>query len=261
MVASIAPIRIGFVVESLSIAPNEFKDNPVGTQRRVDNLNSKLPYLTHMIVCDERDLYGFEIPTMRYSPSISKGLIKTPNCTNGKAIFCGTPYGDRGEWLNQLGNYLIINPPSAEEQSPFPRIFEQLFANQYHSFQYPDFFRNWYSTRRSVYTIWINFLHSLFGCAMVNLPHRTEIASGRIIESMTAGKPVLSPFLHNEMDSWFEDRKNIIYYESVEDLIDRIKELQENPDFGILIATNARENILENYTTELRIKQILEFIR
>jgi spore maturation protein CgeB len=96
---------------------------------------------------------------------------------------------------------------------------------------------------------------------MLNLPHRTQVASGRIIEGMAAGKPVLSPFLHNEMDNRFIDRKKILYYENETDLIELIKELQNNLDFGNYIAEEARRNVLENYTTEVLVKRILEFTK
>ena len=258
-IASLAPIRVGFVVESLTIAPEEFKDNFVGTQRRINNLNSKLPYLTHAVVCDERDLHTLNIPTMLYSVSIPKRLVKLPSSTNDKAIFYGTPYGNRGEWLNILKDRLNINPPSDEDRSQFPIMFECLFIDPSHQSNYLSFFQKWYTIRHNLYTIWINHLHNLPGCAMINLPHRTEVASGRIIENMESGKPVISPVLKNELSSSFEDEKNILYYKDIDGLIKCMDKLQQDPDLRFSIAEAARLNLLENYTTEVQVKQILEF--
>lgn len=259
--ATIAPIRVGFIVESLTIDPNEFIDNQSGTQRRVDNLNLKLPYLTHALVCDGMDLNKFTIPTMLFAASVPERLVKPPSSMMGPALFYGTAYGERSNWLDKLNGYVLMNPPSAEINSNLPYMFEQLFKGSYPVSEYPKFFSRWYSTRKGVYTIWINYLSNLPCCAMLNLPHRTQVSSGRIIEGMAAGKPVLSPFLHNEMDGRFVHRKNILYYENEIDLIDLIKELQRNLDFGNYIAEEARKNVLENYTTEVFVKRILEFTK
>jgi len=259
--ASRAPIRVGFIVESLSIAQEEFTDNPVGTQRRIDNLNQKLPYLTHAIVGDCRDVGRLSIPTMLYNTSIPERLVKKPYSTDGKPIFYGTPYGIRAEWINILGDRLNTNPISGEDRSILPHLFEQLFAtSDYLVENYSAFYRDWYYIRQSLYALWINHLHTLDSCALINLPHRTEVASGRIIENMASGKPVVSPLLNNELSSSFEDGKNILYYKDIDGLIECIDKLQKDPDLRFNLAEAARLNLLENHTTEVQVRQILEFI-
>ena len=257
--STLAPIRVGFIIESLSMSPEEFNDNPVGTQRRIDNLNSKLSYLTHAVVCDRRDLKAFDIPTMFYSVTVPERLVKIPNSTNDPALFYGTSYGDRGEWIDILENKLIVNPPSPDDYSNLPALFEQLFAQEFEIFEYKKFFGYWYHIRQAIYSQWIEHLHSFKSCALVNLPHRTAVASGRVIESMASGKPVLSQLLKNEGDDLFEDGENIMYYNDPDSLIECINILQNDPDLRFKIAENARINILENYTTEVLIKRILEF--
>ena len=260
-IATLAPIRVGFIIESLTIAPGEFKDNPIGTQRRVFNLKSKLPYLTHAIVCDGRDIAKLNIPTMLYSPSIPKQLIRKPHSTNNKPIFYGTPYGDRKAWLNLLGDRITVNPSSQEDVGYLPVIFENFFLQRYQPSDYPDFFRRWYSNRQSLYAVWINCIHELDGCAMIGLPHRTEVDSGRNIENMAAGKPVISFLLNNDLTPTFEDGKNILYYKDMDGLIKCIDKLQKDPDLRFRLAEAAGKNILENYTTEIQVKRILEFIK
>jgi glycosyltransferase involved in cell wall biosynthesis len=260
-IAALAPIRVGFLLESLTINPDEFKANPVGTQRRIDNLNQKLPYLTHIIVCDNRDLNKFNIPTMVYTASIPERLIKNPSGTENSALFCGTVYGDRPNWLNSLSDLLIVNPRSAEEDSVFPYKFEQLLNRTYLRSDYSYFFENWFSIRQSVYDIWINHLHRLSGCAMINLPHRTQILSGRVIENMAAGKPVISPLMNNAVDKLFEDGKEILYYSTLPELRSHIKTLQFHADLRFQLAEAARINLLTNHTSEVRVRQILDFTR
>jgi len=260
-IASLAPIRVGFLLESLTINPDEFKANPVGTQRRIDNLNQKLPYLTHMIVCDNRDANKLNISTMVYTASIPERLIKYPSGTENSALFCGTVYGDRPNWLNSLGDLLIVNPRSAEDESVFPYKFEQLLNRTYLRSDYTYFFENWFSIRRSVYDIWINHLHHLSGCAMVNLPHRTQVLSGRVIENMAAGKPVISPLMNNAVDELFENGKEILYYSDLQELRSHIKTLQFHKDLRFSLAEAARINLLTNHTSEVRVRQILDFTR
>lgn len=259
-VASLAPIRLGIVIESLTIAPNEFEDNPLGSSRRISNFEQKLPFLTHAVVSDSRDLGVLNLPTQMYSIAIPERLVLTPNATSGRGIFFGTAYGDRQEWLPQLKNHLTVNPKSPEDGSRFPLLFEQLMADALcMQVAHPTFFKNWYSIRRSLYSLWISHLHSLPGCCVVNLPHRTSVASGRIIEGMAAGKPVLSPKLHTDNDDLFVDGHNILYYEDIDELKSKISELQYNTILRNSIAENARQNILENYTIESQVKRILEF--
>ena len=259
--ASLAPIRVGFIIESLTMAPQEFKDNPVGTQRRVDNLKYKLPYLTHVVVCDGRDVDTLAIPTILATASIPERLIRTPYSTLDKAIFYGTIYGDRGEWLKILEDRLIVNPPSAEDSSNLPRMFDQLFVRtNYTPEEYDYFYSSWSSIRAGLYSIWINHLHDLHGCAMVNLPHRTAVLSGRVIENMAAGKPVVSPLMYNSIDDLFEDGKEIRYYDDIIGLMSCLDELQNDSDVGFSLAEAARINILTNHTSEVRVKQIIDFI-
>ena len=125
---TLAPIRVGFIVESLTIDPNEFVNNLQGTQRRIDNMKRKLPYLTHLIVTDERDLSVYDTPTMLGIASIPERFVRIPMTTTDKAIFYGTIYGERKEWIERLKDRLNINPYSPEEDSGIPYMFDKLFA-------------------------------------------------------------------------------------------------------------------------------------
>jgi glycosyltransferase involved in cell wall biosynthesis len=253
----IAPVRVGFVVESLTIANDEFISNPVGTQRRVDNTYQKLPYLTHVIVTDERDLTSCNKPTMLGIASVPERLIKTPSSTNDNAIFYGTLYGDRNDLIKNLEYMLNVNPPSAEDLTGLPPMFDKLFVGNYEN--YNAFFHDWYQIRQSLYSVWINHLNVLPGCAMLNPPHRTNVLSSRVIEGMAAGKPVVSPLMGNGVDDLFEDGKEIIYYNESFELLDCLITLATNSKLRFKIAEAARVNILENHTTEVRVEEILKF--
>jgi len=253
----LAPIRVGFIVESLTIAKDEFVSNPTGTQRRVDNTYQKLPYLTHCVVTDERDLVACNMPTMLGIASIPYRLIKTPSGTADNAIFYGTLYGDRSNWIKNLENMLNINPPSAEDQTPFPQWFDNLFTE--YKDTYSGWFERWYRIRQALYSIWIDHLYKLPGCCFLNPPHRTNVLSSRVIEGMAAGKPVLSPLMNNGVDDLFKDCENILFYRNESELLDHLTHLKTNSNLRFTISESARFNLLENHTTEHRVKQILEF--
>lgn len=255
--AEIAPIRVGFIVESLTIDPKEFISNQIGTQRRIDNTYQKLPYLTHIVVTDERDLRACNHPAMLGLASVPERLVKVPNSTSDNAIFYGTLYGDRDVLIKNLEYQLNINPPSAEDKTSLPQMFDKLFTNKYESYQH--FYNQWYDIRQTLYSIWINHLNVLPGCAIVNPPHRTAVLSSRVIEGMAAGKPVVSPLMGNGVDTLFEDGINIINYSEEFELLDCLITLAANSKLRFNIAEAARVNILENHTTEVRVEQILKF--
>ena len=258
---SLAPVRVGFVIENMAITPEEYEINSPGTRRRVDNFNQKLPYLTHAIVVNVVDIANFDIPVMHYATSIPERSARVPNSTSGKAIFYGTLYGKRSEWATKLEQCLNINPPSSEDTSSLPHLFEQLFAtSDYLVENYSTFYNSWHYIRQGIYFNWINHLHTIDSCAMVNLPHHTELLSGRVIESMAAGKPVISPLMNNAVDDLFIDNKEILYYSDIDSLRKCIDRLQTDPDLRFSLSESARINILENHTTEKRVAEILRFV-
>ena len=255
---SVAPVRIGFVIENMDITPGEFKDNPIGTQRRVDNLNQKLPYLTHTMVVNAIDVTNFNIPSMYCATSVPERSVRVSNSTSDNAVFYGTIYGERSEFAAKLKYYLNINPPSSEDNSNLPRLFEQLFAtSEYLVEKYNNFYRDWYYIRQGIYFNWINHLHHLSGCAIVNLPHRSQLLPGRVIEGMAAGKPIVSPLMDNTV---FVDEKEILYYEDIDSLINCLDRLRSDPDLRFYLAEAARVKVLENHTTEVRVREIIEFV-
>ena len=77
---------------------------------------------------------------------------------------------------------------------------------------------------------------------------------------MAAGKPIVSPFMNNAVDTLFEDGKEILYYKDIAGLISCLDRLQADPDLRFYLAEAARVKVLENHTTEVRVKEILDFV-
>ena len=77
---------------------------------------------------------------------------------------------------------------------------------------------------------------------------------------MAAGKPVISPLMNNAIDDLFVDGEEILYYNDLAGLAKCVGRLQADPDLRFSLSEAARVNILENHTTEVRVKQILDFV-
>ena len=271
-IESLAKIRVGFVIESLTIHPDEFVSNPVGTKNREINLEDKLSYMTHVVVTDERDLSYFKIPAMLGIASVPEKMV-APDIyqlavTSNKVMFYGTPYGERSAWIDKLGDKIAINPQgNLEDQAGFGQKYQFIVDEAFNNMRgketipvgyYKTFCDNWMLTRKQMYQNWMNILWNIESYGVLNLPHRTKVLSSRVIESMAAGKVVFSPRMYNGVDFLFKNGENILYYESLEELVDLMESIT-NPD-KYKIAQNAINTVLEDFTTEKLVQRILNFV-
>ena len=272
-IKSLAPIRVGFMIESLTIHPDEYVNNPQGTKQREENLKMKLPYLTHAVVVDERDLSFFKIPAMFDVASVPEKMINS-NVNSAalqydKVIFFGTIYGERSKWVSALGDKLSINPQGDLEGSTgLPTHYEQIVNSAFSNMSgkkaipvgyYKKFCDDWMCVRRDMYQNWITILKNLDGYGVLNPPHRTNVLSARVIEAMAAGKVVFSPRMYNGVDFLFNNGENILYYESLQELEDSMLRLDYADKY--VIAKNAINTVLENFTTEKMVGRVLKFIK
>jgi hypothetical protein len=271
-ISSLAPVRVGFVIESLTIHSDEYENNLQGTKNREDNLAMKLPYLTHLVVVDERDVNYAKIPTTFEVASVPESMIdvnlnKKANISD-KVIFYGTLYGERAKWVNVLGERALINPQEGlEEKGGIPQQYESVVRSAFDNMNgketipigyYKRFCDDWMRIRKIMYSNWMNILWEIEGYGVLNPPHRTSVLSSRVIESMAAGKVIYSPRMFNGADFLFTNGKNILYYESIEELVDLINSISQEDKYNI--AQNAINIILEKYTTEKMIGRVLKFI-
>ena len=271
-IKSLADIRVGFIIESLTIHPDEYVSNSEGTKQREENLKAKLPFLTHVVVTDERDLSFFKIPAMFDIASVPENSID-PNVNikaleTGKVMFYGTPYGQRQSWINALGDKLLLNPQgNLEEETGLPTQYEQITTSAFNNMNrkesipigyYKKFCDEWMNTRKKMYYNWMNILWGIESYGVLNLPHRTKVLSSRVVEAMAAGKIVFSPRMHNGADFLFNNGENILYYDSLEELLDLI----DNIDYAdkYMIGQNAINTVLESFTTERLVGRVLKFV-
>jgi hypothetical protein len=130
--SQLAPVRVGWLVESLHYAPEEIAVMPsIGEERRA-RLTERVNFCTHFVCCDELDAENGPIPGVPslWSPfAVPRQFIREvqgiPSSNN--ATFCGTPYGKRSQWLGSTLLAGKLAPQEAlERRTLYPSMFNGL---------------------------------------------------------------------------------------------------------------------------------------
>ena len=276
----IAPIRVGFLCESLETDPREWIGNPEGTQKRLKTVEKSLTYLTHVVAADEADVDKFNthgpVPAMWWGGGIVPARFiceQPPPVSNNHAVFYGALYGERKKWLDlsTLKSLLVRPEASPEHATNLPELFDklnftaELFLKSGKPFS-ENFFTNYMNSlrhiRRKCFALWLQGLQS--GCAVVNLPQYSKIHAGRIVEGMAAGRPVISWGIPGrpKTNALFEDGKEILLYarDNPEQLASHIQRIMREPGFAQRIAANARRKLRSFHTSERFVGQLLDWL-
>ena len=274
---TVAPVRIGVIMESLDHTETEAAQLSHLNTRRGKVLEH-LRCCTHALTFDERDAETLtsDLPLKTlWCPPVVGWRDICPNVVEvdaGPAWFQGTAYNpERRSFLNapSLEN-LLINPPSPEADSLLPEEFdaiqiqsiEQLMSYDTVATEWLDqYLEQLRRVRRHLNDLWQSNLRR--GFAHVNLPSIYKGYAGRVVESMAAGRPVISwkpP--RKRTQALFTPGEEILWFnrESPEELADQIRYLQTHPEQALAIAERARQKVLRYHTAETRIRQILEWI-
>jgi hypothetical protein len=278
--ASLAPVRVGLVGESLTYTPEDRALWPElwpHLSRRQAAVSRRLAYMTHAVVTDERDAETLnasgQIAAMWWPQAVPKRFILSapPAPTGAPGLFAGTAYGKRQEFLNHPSlQGLLARFSSPEDRGIYPGLFEALHLAVLGFMQkklpdwqtslpaYLDVLR---TTRRGLFGQFLQGFHA--GCAVVNLPHLVKSYAGRVVEGMAAGRPVVSwnvPDRPRNRDL-FEDGHEILLFhrQRPDQLADQLRRLQAEPAYGDRIANNARRKLKRFHTVEHRVQQILDW--
>jgi tetratricopeptide (TPR) repeat protein len=273
----IAPVRVGVIMESLEHTKDEELQFPNLKDRRAKVLED-LKYCTHALTFDEEDAVSLPkdlpIKAMWCPPVVSwRDICKSVDLPEPKAAeFLGTPYNEeRRAILNHPSLKEILRhsqPP--EKDSTLPLEFDNFQAS---NLKYLldkkcdrvgyviDFFQQIHRVRRHLNDIWQKGLRQSY--TQVNLPSIFKSYAGRVVESMAAGRPVISwkpPGARSQ--ALFAPGKEILWFDrdQPEQLADQIHWLQANPQEAKRIAENARQKILKYHTAEIRVQQVLNWI-
>jgi len=275
--AALAPVRLGFVPESLEYSEESCQIYPHLRERK-EVVGSLFKYLTHVMLIDEKDALDLdnlhEARTMWWLPSISERFI-SPEVNKAPlplAFFSGAVYGARKDWLEnpELAGSLAKLPPS-EAWTLYPLMYDvlQFFISQYIKYAKVNdgkmmsvYMDAWFCLRRKCFSRWLKNIKQ--GVAIVNLPSYVKAYAGRVVEGMSAGVPVLSWKIPDRprLERLFENGREILLYsrEDPRQLSDYVEKLNKDKSFAQNIADNALHKVKSEHTSEHRVEEILEWI-
>lgn len=268
-VSDIAPIRLMLCGESVSFTPAQMEADPWFASH-VRNYQRWLPHVTHVAFVDPDDAAACtEKPAMWWKQAVPRALVRPVNRhpRNPAAVFVGTLYAPRDRWVADLGG--LIDKVESPESDVFQWTFEKSHEWIQQRFDRAGSKNPWWgklahggynrlqgALRRHAFG---NFLASIRqGVAVVNLPSMVKTYSGRVLEGMAAGRPVLTPAI-GKAHQFFEDDVEILHYRDAEELAYKIRLLKASPEHAIDVASRARAAILRDHTVETRAAQLLDF--
>lgn len=237
------PVRVGLFFES-------YQDG--FGKKNQEKIENRIPYLTHLVVSNPDRFKDFSLPVMKFESCIPYRLIFTCSATDHRALFRVVSLKNQDPIYLKPFDFLKL-----ENKTNLPALYDQLFSSNYTLADWPNFCRDWFNTKQALYSLTVDNLYNVLGCAFVILPHQTQNLDFEIMTAMASGKPVIAPFGGNSL---FVDNEEILYYKEKEQIYEFISWLRQDGDFRFCMADNARVALLDNHTIENRVKQMVRFI-
>ena len=169
---------------------------------------------------------------------------QVPPPSQKMAFFSGSVYGERSKWLEEPRlKGLLARAQSANADRLYSLFFDTLPAHRFGfpylvkqprfpaSLTYPIYLNLLRRIRQSAFIMWQQSVLQR-GAAVVNLPHLVKGYSGRVIEGMAAGRPVISWQIPERPrnTAMFEDGKEILLYSTPEELATQIERVLSDPE-------------------------------
>jgi hypothetical protein len=276
-IASVAPVRVGFLGESLEHTPEECQISPLFASRK-KLVESRLRYMTHALVVDDHDVEEINASgsavAMWWPQAVPERCIssRTPITLNRPAVFSGAAYHMRADLLElrELKG-LMVKQPSSEAGTLYPQLFDALHLAIRHYLRHVNS-AGWAALsthilalrilRRRCFARWLRSMRE--GCAVVNLPSVIKTYAGRVPEAMAAGVPVISWQIPDRprTKELFESGKEILLFSKDDpaQLAEHIRRIQREPEFAQRLAASARQKLVRFHTIERRVRDIFDWI-
>ena len=275
---TLAPVRVGVVIESLRYSAADVAIHPVFAER-ADAFLAQLPYLTHVLAFDEADA---EFLNQRGSAAalwcpcaIPASFMRRPIPEverQPEIAFYGTLYEKRQAFLSAPGlEGVIAFPPTAEEATDLPERFDRVGLAAIARLEQPGklnllFLREYQQSLRALRVESFNLLlqHLARWRGTVNLPSFFSGLTGRVFEAMAAGTPVITWRIPERpgANELFRNGIEIFQFdaEHPETFVPLARLLAHEPEVGARMAHRAREKILRCHTAERRVAQVQSWI-
>ena len=275
LLSQIAPVRIGFCLESLTYAGSIARNNP-RLSERASVVEEKLKYLTHLVLWDERDMSRVEDcaqkPVFLFMPTIPGRTLnfqfRKPEIA--RAGFIGSVYGEREAWLRSPElSQIVVHGESAESSTQIPILFDKLHHSALPCIgdkareglcAVERYLVPLRKLRRVAFDLWLESLGKYQ--IVVNLPQYGAAYAGRVIHGMGCGRPVLTERLRehpNTMGAFVEDEE-IFLYSTRREFKLKAESLLGDPERCAAVGARGRSKVASQHTTETRVTQIFEWI-
>ncbi|MGE5799381.1 MAG: glycosyltransferase, partial [Syntrophaceae bacterium] len=275
--AGIAPVRVGFVNETLQYSAEEYDSN-AGLHQLQEALGISAKYATHILAVDENDIEFIQslVPArvLWMVPCMPEPLIGRAESSPSipKGLFIGMPYGARADWLQMPElRETLARHESPDNRTDIPQRFGHLHVAARKSLQagadeiraaYPAYLEDLRSLREAAFRMYLDGMRD--GAAVVHLPSYCKVYNSRVYEGMAAGRPVITSRGSDRprLDTLFEEGKDLLIYPADDPhaLARQIRSVVDDPEYGGAIALWAREKLLRHHTAEARVRHILEWI-
>jgi len=267
-VAELAPVRVGFILESIRAAAPAHR-------ARAGNVEHRLKFLTHALAADELDAADIDgagdVRACWWPQAVPRRFVTAapPAALRGPAVFRGSLYGDRVALAGdaRLDGLLAVRGP-LEAGTLDPRLFErlQMTATAWATRRLPRprtaaavhrlVLRR---LRRRIFRRWLRALRG--DAAVVNLPHAVGVYPGRVVEAMAVGRPVVAWDVPDRPRNraLFEDGVEILLFSGAEALAATLRRLREEPGLAAAVAAGGWRKVARAHTAERRVQQILQW--
>ncbi|MBI1841825.1 MAG: glycosyltransferase [Verrucomicrobia bacterium] len=275
--ASLAPVRVGLIMESLRYEPDVYAQAPHLLNRHA-HVEKRLRHATHAVCIDEADAEELQQrgqPALWW-PQAVPARFMTPFSDEGpdrRGVFLGSVYGGRGGWLAHpdLLGCLTTMTQAPEDSTSLPAWFDEM-QRQWETLLLagpafcqdglPAYMETWRRIRSDCFRGWIQALR---GCgSVVNLPSYVRGYAGRVYEAMAAGRPAVSWEIPDRPRSraLFREGEEILHFQrdNPSSLSEALGRLQSDPVFARSVAERGADSVRRHHTVERRVEQVMRWI-
>jgi len=272
--AGAAPARVGLLVESAQISPEELAEYPwlAGREALVRALARSL---THVAAIDERDVPLFRdelgLGASHWPAAVpARAIVDRPRPPDDpRAAFVGSLYGARAALLDELAaRERLVRGRFAEEGTPLPAAFDALNARVVQTLRARGPSRTLLAEhvtalralRRRSLDLYLGRIQDY--AASVSLPTLVKAYSPRVVESIAAGRPVIAWEVPDRPANraLFTDGSELVLFRTAAELAAALPRVLDDRAFRDGLVARGQARLRVEHTVERRARDLLRDI-